>query len=117
MEDKFDTIVIGLGAVGSASLFHLAKRGNRVLGIDQFSPPHHYGSTHGESRIIRQAIGEGAAYTPLAQRSYELWRELERQSAKELLTITGGLVLETQQGAAMMHGRRNFFDQTIRSAR
>ena len=86
MEDKFDTIVIGLGAVGSASLFHLAKRGNRVLGIDQFSPPHHYGSTHGESRIIRQAIGEGAAYTPLAQRSYELWRELERQSAKELLT-------------------------------
>ncbi|HEX2226993.1 MAG TPA: N-methyl-L-tryptophan oxidase [Candidatus Binatia bacterium] len=117
MDNKFDTIVIGLGAVGSATVFQLAKRGSRVLGIDQFSPPHHYGSTHGESRIIRQAIGEGAAYTPLALRSYELWRELERHSAKELLTITGGLVLETQQGAATTHGRRNFFDQTVRCAR
>jgi sarcosine oxidase len=117
MENRFDTIVIGLGAVGSATVFQLAKRGSRVLGIDRFSPPHHYGSTHGESRIIRQAIGEGAAYTPLALRSYELWRELERHTGKELITITGGLVLETQQGAAMMHGRRNFFDQTIRCAR
>ncbi len=113
MKNRFDTIVLGLGAMGSATVYQLAKRGNRVLGIDQFSPPHNYGSTHGESRIIRQAIGEGEAYTPLVLRSYELWREIERETGKALLTVTGGLVLETQQSASTMHGRRNFFDQTI----
>lgn len=113
MKNKFDTIVLGLGAMGSAAVYQLAKRGSRVLGIDQFSPPHNYGSTHGESRIIRQAIGEGEAYTPLVLRSYELWREIERETGKELLTITGGLILETQQSAATMHARGNFFDQTM----
>lgn len=113
MKNKFDTLVVGLGAMGSATVYHLAKRGSRVLGIDQFSPPHNSGSTHGESRIIRQAIGEGEAYTPLVLRSYELWREIEKEAGKELLTITGGLILESQRSAAAPHGRRNFFDQTI----
>jgi sarcosine oxidase len=109
----FDTIVLGLGAVGSATLYQLAKRGSRVLGIDQFLPPHSLGSTHGESRIIRQATGEGAAYVPLVLRSYELWRDIERQTGKELLTITGGLVLETQQSTTAKQGRRNFFEKTV----
>ena len=113
MESKFDAIVLGLGAMGSAAVYQLAKRGSRVLGLDRFLPPHDYGSTHGESRIIRQAIGEGEAYMPLVLRSYELWREIEREAGKELLTVTGGLILETQQSAAAMHGRRNFFDQTL----
>jgi sarcosine oxidase len=112
-KNNFETIVLGLGAMGSATVYQLAKRGGKILGIDQYSSPHPYGSTHGESRIIRKAIGEGEAYMPLVLRSYELWREIERETEQELLTITGGLILETQQSEAVMHGRRNFLAQTI----
>src|SRR4249919_2168887 len=98
--ESFDQIVVGLGAMGSASVYQLAKRHNRVLGIDQFSVPHDRGSTHGESRIIRQAIGEGEQYVPLVLRSYELWREIENETGKNLLTITGGLTLESQKSQA-----------------
>jgi sarcosine oxidase len=117
MKSKFDAIVLGLGAMGSATVYQLAKRGSKVLGIDQFAPPHDYGSTHGESRIIRQAIGEGEEYTPLVLRSYELWRDIERETDKELLTITGGLVLERPASAASLHGQRDFLAQTISSAK
>jgi len=117
MINKFDTIVFGLGAIGSAAIYQLAKRGHKVLGMDQFSPPHNYGSSHGETRIIRQAIGEGEEYVPLVLRSYELWREIENEVGKELLTITGGLTLETQNSEAVMHGRRNFLDQAISCAK
>jgi sarcosine oxidase len=117
VKDKFDAIVLGLGAMGSAAVYQLAKRGKKVLGIDQFSPPHNYGSTHGESRIIRQAIGEGEHYVPLVLRSYELFREIEKETGKELLTITGGLTLESRQSEAVMHGRHNFLDQAISCAR
>ena len=113
MKTKFDAIVLGLGAMGSAAIYQLAKRGKTVLGIDQFSPPHNYGSTHGESRIIRQAIGEGEYYVPLVLRSYELFREIEKETGKELLTITGGLTLESRPSEAVMHGRHNFLDQVI----
>ena len=116
MSDKFDTIIVGLGATGSAAVYQLAKRGNKVLGVDRFSPPHANGSSHGESRIIRQAIGEGEAYVPLVLRSYELWREIEREARAELLTITGGLTLENQNSEAVMHGRPDFLDQAIRCA-
>ena len=80
MAKKFDTIVIGLGAMGSAALYQLAKKGSKALGLDQYSPPHVYGSTHGETRVTRLAIGEGSHYTPLVQRSHELWREIERET-------------------------------------
>ena len=116
VRNNVDTIVLGLGAMGSAAIYQLAKRGHRVLGIDQFSPPHDYGSSHGETRIIRQAIGEGEEYVPLALRSYELWREIEREAGKELLVITGGLILENRQSNAMMHNRRNFLTRTIQCA-
>jgi sarcosine oxidase len=116
MVDKFDTIVCGLGAMGSAAVYQLAKRGNKVLGLDRFSPPHANGSSHGESRIIRQAIGEGEEYVPLVLRSYELWRAIENETRAELLTITGGLTLESQIGEGVMHGRRDFLDQAIRCA-
>ena len=116
MVNKFDTIVVGLGAMGSAAVYQLAKRGNKVLGLDRFSPPHANGSSHGESRIIRQAIGEGEEYVPLVLRSYELWREIENETGKKLLTITGGLTLESQKSEAVMHGRRDFLDQAIRCA-
>src|SRR5262245_32601841 len=116
MTDKFDTIVLGLGAVGSAAIYQLAKHGRRVLGIDRFSPPHSYGSSHGETRIIRQAIGEGEEYVPLVLRSYELLREIEGRVGQELLTITGGLTLESQNSRAVMHGRRDFLDQAMSCA-
>ena len=114
--NKFDTIVCGLGAMGSAAVYQLAKRGNKVLGLDRLAPPHANGSSHGESRIIRQAIGEGEEYVPLVLRSYELWREIEKATGKELLTITGGLTLERQNSEAVMHGRRDFLDQAIHCA-
>jgi sarcosine oxidase len=116
MGNNFETIVVGLGAVGSSAVYQLAKRGNKVLGLDRFSPPHAKGSSHGESRIIRQAIGEGDEYVPLVLRSYELWRDIEKQTGTELLTITGGLTLESQNSAAVMHGRRDFLDLAIRCA-
>jgi sarcosine oxidase len=116
MVNKFDTIVCGLGAMGSAAVYQLAKRGDKVLGLDRLSPPHANGSSHGESRIIRQAIGEGEEYVPLGLRSYELWREIEQVTGKQLLTITGGLTLESQNSEAVMHGRRDFLDQAIRCA-
>ncbi len=74
----YDVIVIGLGGMGSAAAFHLARRGIKVLGLEQFTPAHDRGSSHGESRIIRQAYYEGAEYVPLILRAYELWEELEK---------------------------------------
>jgi sarcosine oxidase len=117
MQHTFETIVLGLGAMGSAAVYQLARRGNRVLGLDQFSPPHNQGSSHGDTRIIRQALGEGDAYVPLVLRSYELWREIEKEIGQQILTITGGLVLENWRSDAVMHGRRNFLDETLRCAK
>jgi sarcosine oxidase len=114
MDTRFQTIVIGLGAMGSAAIYQLAKRGNRVVGIDRFSPPHVYGSSHGDTRITRQAIGEGAEYVPLVMRSYELWDEIERETGKKLLTVTGGLIMTGVEGT-LRHGSY-FFNQTVASA-
>ncbi|WP_315785955.1 MULTISPECIES: N-methyl-L-tryptophan oxidase [unclassified Bradyrhizobium] len=100
---QFDVIVIGCGAVGSAALLHLAKAGQRVLGIDRFQPPHRFGSTHGETRITRAAIGEGVDYTPLAQRSHDIWRELERETGARLFEQCGCLFIPSQHGGEV-HG-------------
>jgi sarcosine oxidase len=88
-----DVIVVGLGAMGSAACRQLAARGVSVIGIDRYAPPHAWGSTHGDTRITRLAIGEGREYVPLARRSHELWREIEAESGIELLTETGIVVL------------------------
>ena len=86
-----DVLVVGLGSMGSMALWRLAARGVKVVGFDRFHPPHAMGSHHGGSRIIRTAYYEGPGYVPLARRSFELWRELARESGSELLTMTGGL--------------------------
>lgn len=112
----FDTIVIGLGAVGSACLYQLAKRGQRVLGIDRYAPPHDRGSSHGETRITRRAIGEGEAYVPLVARSHEIWREVEAETGLDLLTECGALVLARQGSAANHHGKGDFVRRTIAAA-
>jgi sarcosine oxidase len=90
---RADVIIVGLGAMGSAASRQLAARGVSVIGIDRYAPPHAWGSTHGDTRITRLAIGEGREYVPLARRSHELWREIERESGAELLTQTGIVVL------------------------
>jgi len=115
MAKTFDAIVIGLGAMGSAALYQLAKKGNKVLGLDQFSPPHIYGSTHGETRVTRLAIGEGSHYTPLVQRTHELWREIERETGKSLLTTNGGLILSSRARTSINHVA-HFFKNTIEAA-
>jgi sarcosine oxidase len=86
-------IVAGLGAIGSAAAYHLARHGKRVLGLEQFGPAHDRGSSHGKSRIIRKAYFSGSFYVPLVLRAYELWRALETETGRRLLTITGGLML------------------------
>jgi sarcosine oxidase len=84
-----DVAVIGLGAMGSAALYHLARRNVRVAGIDRFSPGHERGSSHGSTRIIRLGYFEHPSYVPLLRRAYALWRDLEAASGRSLMTITG----------------------------
>jgi len=88
-----DVIVAGLGSMGAAAAYHLARRGRSVLGVDRFAPPHDRGAHAGGSRIIRMAYLEGEEYVPLVRRSYDLWRELEAATGETLLTTTGGLML------------------------
>ena len=98
MAADYDVIIAGLGAMGSAAAYHLAKAGERVLGIDRFHPPHDLGSSHGRTRIIREAYFEHSLYVPLIQRAYELWAELERESGRRLLLQTGGLMIGPPDG-------------------
>ncbi len=89
----YDVIVIGLGGMGSAAAYHLAARGQRVLGLEKFTPAHDKGSSHGGSRIIRQSYFEDPAYVPLLLRAYELWDELAGNSGREVYRVTGGLFI------------------------
>lgn len=89
----YDFIVVGLGTAGSATSMTLARRGFNVLGIDKHRPPHRMGSHHGASRSVRRAYLEGASYVPMAMRSWELWRQLEKDSGQKLLLETGNLTI------------------------
>jgi sarcosine oxidase len=83
--------VIGVGGMGSAACYYLARRGVRVLGLERFDVPHTMGSSHGYTRIIRLAYLEHPSYVGLLRRSYELWREIEAHVGERLLHITGSL--------------------------
>src|ERR671937_1452982 len=87
----YDVIVIGVGGMGSATLYHLARRGRKVLGLERYNGPNEKGSSHGITRIIRLAYYEHPSYLPLLRRAYELWRELQQQAGEQLLFITGSL--------------------------
>lgn len=89
----FDIIVVGLGANGSSALYNLSKTNKKVLGIDRHTPPHSYGSSHGESRIIRQAYHENPIYVPLVKAAYMLWEEIEKDAGATLFQKTGGIML------------------------
>jgi sarcosine oxidase len=93
MAESYDVIIIGLGGMGSAAAYHLARRGKRVLGLEKFTPAHDKGSSHGGSRIIRQSYFEDPAYVPLLLRAYELWEGLAQDSGQEVYRLTGGLFL------------------------
>ncbi len=99
----YDVAVVGLGAMGSAALFHLARRGNRVVGIEQFMLGHDRGSSHGESRAIRLGYSEHPSYVPLVRSAFVNWRDLERLTGETLLTTTG--ILEAgKSGSSMVQG-------------
>jgi sarcosine oxidase len=87
--ERYDVVVVGVGGMGSAALYHLARRGKRVLGLERFDVLHEHGSSHGLTRIIRLAYFEHSDYVPLLRRAYELWRELEREAGEQLLHVTG----------------------------
>ena len=105
MNDAYDVIVAGLGAMGSLTLHQLAKRGQRVLGFDRFAPPHTMGSSHGHSRIIREASFEDPRYVPLVQHAYGRWAELEAETGTTLFRQTGGLMLGPPDGMLVRGAR------------
>ena len=106
---SYDAIVLGLGAMGSATLFHLARAGASVLGLEQYAQGHTLGSSHGDSRIIRETYFEHPLYVPLVRRAHELWRELEELSGTSLMQVNGGLMIGPRDGSVIAG--------TLRSAR
>ena len=102
-----DVVVIGLGAAGSAALYHLARQGVRAVGIDRFTPPHTMGSTHGGSRIIRKAYFEGEQYVPVLSRAYTLWDSLEREAQQHLITWCGCLNIAPRDSPMITRARRS----------
>src|SRR5437660_1428758 len=107
MASAFDVIIVGLGAMGSAAAYHLARRGKKVLGLDRFMPPHAFGSSHGQTRIIREAYFENPLYVPLIQRGYELWADLEQDTGQRLFRPTGGLMIGRSDSAVFSGAKRS----------
>ncbi|MEV6597883.1 N-methyl-L-tryptophan oxidase [Actinoplanes sp. NPDC051346] len=102
-----DVIVIGLGGMGSAAAYHLAARGQRVLGLEQFGPAHDRGASHGGSRIIRQSYFESPEYVPLLLRAYELWEALAHDSGRDVMTLTGGIMVGLPDSVTVAGSRRS----------
>jgi sarcosine oxidase len=111
-----DVAVVGLGAVGSAVLYQLAKRGVKAMGLDRFGPPHDHGSSHGETRITRQAVGEGSACAPFVLDAHRIWRELEAETGERLLVACGALVMSSSAAATAHHGQADFLVRSIETA-
>ena len=97
----YDVIIVGLGAMGSATAYQLASRGARVLGLEQFDVPHALGSSHGSSRMIRLAYYEHADYVPLLRQAYTLWQQLEAESGQAIIHVTGGLYMGPPDSAVV----------------
>jgi sarcosine oxidase len=110
---SFDVGVVGLGAMGSMTTLELARRGRRVIGFDRFTPPHPFGSSHGKSRIIREAYFEHPQYVPLVQRAYERWAELERDAGEQLLIPTGGLMIGPPDGVLVSGAKRSALEHGL----
>ncbi len=115
MSIRVDYLVLGLGGMGSSALYHLARRGLNVLGIEQFGVAHDRGSSHGETRIIRKAYFEHPNYIPLLERAYELWRELEQTSGKQLFIPCGLMVAGPPDGQVVqgVHEASRLYDVAV----
>jgi sarcosine oxidase len=109
----YDVAVVGLGAAGSAAAYELARRGVRVLGVDRWAPPHAHGSTHGRTRIIREAYYEHPLYVPLVRRAYELWGRLEEEAGETLFRQAGGLMVGPADGPLVAGARRSAEEHDI----
>lgn len=107
-----DFAVIGLGAVGAATLYQLAKRGAKVIGVDRYLPPHPYGSSYGAARVTRNAVGEGSAYVPLVKRSQEILSDLERTFNADLMERAGTLIIGSERPAS----GEDFVEATVKIA-
>jgi sarcosine oxidase len=121
MSEHYDCIVLGIGGFGSGALYHLARRGVRVLGIERFTVAHDRGSSHGETRIIRKAYFEHPDYVPLLQRAYDLWHELERESKRRLLYsvglfIAGAPACKSVAGTVLAAERHNLSIERLSAA-
>src|SRR5262249_34917252 len=103
----YDVIVLGVGGMGSATVYELARRGRKVLGLEQFNIGHDLGSSHGVNRIIRLAYAESPAYVPLLRRAYARWRDLEFRARENLLVITGGLDVGPPDGVIVTGSLRS----------
>jgi sarcosine oxidase len=103
----YDVGIVGLGAMGSMAALELTRRGRSVIGFDRFRPPHQLGSSHGKSRIIREAYFEHPQYVPFVQRAYRQWARLEKDSGRHLLVTTGGLMLGPPDGTLVAGARRS----------
>src|SRR3954447_24272781 len=109
MQDRYDVIVVGVGAMGASTCWELARRGVRVLGLEQFDIPNTRGSSHGFSRMIRSAYYEHPDYVPLLRRAWQLWRQLEDDTLLKILHTTGGLYMgppESPAIAGSLHAAR-----------
>src|SRR6185369_8286334 len=110
MAERYDCIVLGVGGFGSGALYHLARRGVRALGIEQFGIAHDRGSSHGDTRIIRKAYFEHPDYVPLLERAYELWSELEAEVDRKLLHQVGLFLAglpDSEAVAGTLHAARS----------
>ena len=110
---RYDAIVIGVGGMGSATLYELARSGARVLGLERFTVPHAFGSSHGLTRIIRLAYSEGSHYVPLLRDAYRRWRELEEASGESILRVTGGLDIGPGSGEIVRGSRKSCLDHEL----
>jgi sarcosine oxidase len=125
MHNYYDVIVIGLGAMGSATLYQLSEQKKlakfKMLGIDQYQQAHTLGSSHGESRITRVASGEYPHYTVTAKHSNEIWQVLQEKTQGkfgQLYTATGGIIIGSKDVGGIIHGMNdNFFKRTCEAAK
>lgn len=110
---KCEVVVVGLGTMGSAIADRLAMKGVDVIGLDRFDPPHDQGSMHGDTRITRQAIGEGDDYVPFVLATQNLWKELEREMSVPLFEQCGVVIIGNPNEAGEHHGKKGFLKETV----
>ena len=112
-QTHYDVIVAGVGGMGSAACWHLAQRGQRVLGLERFDLAHTMGSSHGMTRIIRLAYFEGSQYVPMVRRAHQLWKETGDKAGMQLLHVTGSVDLAPEGAGFVESSRQSCVDHGL----